>query len=130
MRDPNGALKFQRLATVALLVLTLPHSNAEEERVFSLVTKNKTKFRPSIGGCLPGCPCMYVVLEGVSKCSAPLVASTCPLCSAYVVSCAGKGVSIYMWWSLLGRRAQIMWYVHVCVCLCVYAARRCVVVCA
>ena len=36
------------LATVALLVLTLPHSNAEEECVFSLVTKNKTKFRPSL----------------------------------------------------------------------------------
>ena len=24
------------------------HSNAEEERVFSMVTKNKTKFRPSL----------------------------------------------------------------------------------
>lgn len=48
MRDPDGALMFERLATVALLVLTLPHSNAEEERVFSLVTKNKTKFRPNL----------------------------------------------------------------------------------
>ena len=33
---------------IALLVLTLPHSNSEEERVFSLVTKNKTKFRPNL----------------------------------------------------------------------------------
>ena len=31
---------------IALLVLTLPHSNAEEEQVFSLVTKNK--FRPNL----------------------------------------------------------------------------------
>ena len=30
---------------LALLVLTLPHSNVEEERV---VIKNKTKFRPSL----------------------------------------------------------------------------------
>ena len=33
---------------IALLALTLPHSNAEEELVFSLVTKNKTKFRPNL----------------------------------------------------------------------------------
>lgn len=39
---------FKQLSTVALLVLTLPHSNAGEERVFSLITKNKTKFRPSL----------------------------------------------------------------------------------
>jgi len=30
-------------------VLTLPHSNAEEERVFSMVIKNKTSFRPNLG---------------------------------------------------------------------------------
>ena len=48
MKGPDGALLFKRLASVALLVLTLPHSNAEEERVFSMVTKNKTKFRPSL----------------------------------------------------------------------------------
>ena len=29
-------------------MLTLPHSNAQKERVFSKVTKNKTKFRPSL----------------------------------------------------------------------------------
>ena len=48
MKSPDGAFLFKRLAAVALLVLTLPHSNAEEERVFSMVTKNKTKFRPSL----------------------------------------------------------------------------------
>ena len=48
MRSPDGNFAFDKLAKVALLVLVLPHSNAEEERVFSLVTKNKTKFRPSL----------------------------------------------------------------------------------
>ena len=48
MKDPSGTAMFERLAKVAILVLTLPHSNAEEERVFSMVTKNKTKFRPSL----------------------------------------------------------------------------------
>lgn len=48
MKHPDGLLKFQRLSEVALLVLTLPHSNAEEERVFSMVTKNKTKVRPNL----------------------------------------------------------------------------------
>ena len=47
-RDPDGTFSFEKLAQVALLVLTLPHSNAEEERVFSMVTKNKTKFRPNL----------------------------------------------------------------------------------
>ena len=48
MKHPDGSPRFQKLARVALLVLTLPHSNAEEERVFSLVTKNKTKFKPNL----------------------------------------------------------------------------------
>ena len=48
-RNPtNGILMFQKLSSVALLVLTLPHSNAEEERVFSMINKNKTKFRPNL----------------------------------------------------------------------------------
>lgn len=48
MRSSDGTVAFDKLAKVALLVLVLPHSNAEEERVFSLVTKNKTKFRSSL----------------------------------------------------------------------------------
>ena len=48
MKSTDGDLLYQRLAKVALLVLTLPHSNAEEERILSLVTKNKTKFRPNL----------------------------------------------------------------------------------
>ena len=48
MKCGDGMLKFSRLSEVAKLALVLPHSNAEEERVFSMVTKNKTDFRPSL----------------------------------------------------------------------------------
>lgn len=41
--------RFKRLAQVAVSVLVIPHSNASEERVFSMVRKNKTPFRPSLG---------------------------------------------------------------------------------
>ena len=37
--------KFGRLAKVARLVLTLPHSNADAERVFSAIGLNKTDIR-------------------------------------------------------------------------------------
>lgn len=48
MKHPDGTSMFSKLVNVALLVLTLPHSNAEEEWVFSLITKNMTKFRPNL----------------------------------------------------------------------------------
>jgi len=48
MKSPDGMLRFPRLAKVAQLVLVIPHSNAQEERVFSMVTKNKTIFRPNL----------------------------------------------------------------------------------
>lgn len=41
-------LKFKHLSRVAKLVLTLPHSSAAEERVFSLVRLNKTPYRSSL----------------------------------------------------------------------------------
>lgn len=46
---------FLRLAQVAKVVLVIPHSNASEERIFSMVRKNKTPFHPSLGldGTLP-----------------------------------------------------------------------------
>jgi len=44
LKSPNEAFSFKRLATVALLVVTLPHSNAEEE----CSVWNKTKFRQSL----------------------------------------------------------------------------------
>ena len=36
--------KLPNLSKVALAVLTIPHSNAREERVFSMISKNKTDF--------------------------------------------------------------------------------------
>ena len=44
MKMPDSTLHFPRLSRIALLVLTIPHSNAEEERHFSMVRKNKTTF--------------------------------------------------------------------------------------
>ena len=45
MKDhAENALLFLRLWKVVRLILTIPHSNAEEERVFSIVRKNKTSF--------------------------------------------------------------------------------------
>ena len=47
-KSSSEILKFPHLSQVAKLVLTLPHSNADEERVFSPVRKNKTDFRASL----------------------------------------------------------------------------------
>ena len=44
----NGSHNFGGISDVAKTVLILPHSNAGEERVFSLIRKNKTAFRPSL----------------------------------------------------------------------------------
>ena len=44
----QNALLFPRLWKVVRLILTIPHSNAEKERVFSIVMKNKTCFRPRL----------------------------------------------------------------------------------
>lgn len=49
MRSGDGRDRFRRLSCVAKLVLVIPHSNAGEERVFSMVKKNKTPSRPSLG---------------------------------------------------------------------------------
>lgn len=46
MRAPDSRPRFARLCRIAKLTLVLPHSNAQEERVFSMVQKNKTAFRP------------------------------------------------------------------------------------
>ena len=48
MRAPDNTLRFARLSRIAKLTLVIPHSNAQEERVFSMVRKNKTAFRPSL----------------------------------------------------------------------------------
>lgn len=44
----NEELMFPRLGKVAKLVLTIPHSNAPEERVFTLVNMNKSDHRASL----------------------------------------------------------------------------------
>ena len=43
----DGMVMVQ-LSNVAQLDLTMPHSNAFEERVFSMIRKNKTPFRPNL----------------------------------------------------------------------------------
>ena len=48
LKAPDGRLRFSHLSKIAMLVLIIPHSNGEEERVFSMVCKNKTAFRPSL----------------------------------------------------------------------------------
>ena len=48
MKTPNHTQRFVMLSKIAMLVLVIPHSNAEEERIFSMVRKNKTAFRPSL----------------------------------------------------------------------------------
>ena len=48
LKIPDNSLCFGKLSKVAKLVLVIPHSNAEEERLFSMVHKNKTAFRPSL----------------------------------------------------------------------------------
>ena len=46
MKDhAENTILFPRLWAVVRLILTIPHSNAEEERVFSIVKKNKTFFQ-------------------------------------------------------------------------------------
>ncbi len=44
----TNLFEFDLLFKVAEIILTIPHSNASEERVFSLITKNKTPSRDSL----------------------------------------------------------------------------------
>ncbi|KAL1483963.1 hypothetical protein MTO96_032855 [Rhipicephalus appendiculatus] len=48
LRTADGRLKFSRIAEVMLGILSIPHSNAECERLFSLVRKTRTEFRSSM----------------------------------------------------------------------------------
>lgn len=50
MKDiSSGELKYGHLAKVMHLILSIAHSNAADERLFSMVRKNMTEFRPSLG---------------------------------------------------------------------------------
>lgn len=48
IRNPDGKLKFGRVAKLMLDVLVIPHSNAQCERIFSSVKKTRTEFRASM----------------------------------------------------------------------------------
>ena len=48
IKSADGRLKFKILSKIAKLVLCIAHSNAGEERVFSMIRKNKTPFRPNL----------------------------------------------------------------------------------
>ena len=49
MKSPDGCtLRFPNLTKIAQVVLILPHSNASEERIFSLIRLNKTSYRSSL----------------------------------------------------------------------------------
>lgn len=44
IKSADGRFKFKILSKIAKLVLCIAHSNAGEERVFSMIRKNKTPF--------------------------------------------------------------------------------------
>lgn len=48
-KDFNDVYKFKNIAKLATIVLTLPHSNAEAERIFSITNDVKTKKRNRLG---------------------------------------------------------------------------------
>lgn len=47
--DAEGKKKYTELPKVMLGILTVPHSNATTERIFSIIRKNQTEFRSSLG---------------------------------------------------------------------------------
>lgn len=48
LNDHSDKPKYSNLAKAMLGILTIPHSNADSERAFSTVRKNRTDFRPSL----------------------------------------------------------------------------------
>lgn len=48
IRDVSGVKKYSALAKLMLTILLVPQSNAPTERVFSIIKKNKTDFRPNM----------------------------------------------------------------------------------
>lgn len=61
----TGHLSYSLLVNVSKLVLTLPHSNADEERIFSLVKMNKTDFRSALS--LDGSLASILTLKWLAK---------------------------------------------------------------
>ena len=49
LKFPDGcSFLFARLSKIAFLVMTIPHSNAAEERIFNLIRANRTDSRHSL----------------------------------------------------------------------------------
>lgn len=48
MKSSDGVLKYKNISSVMLGILTVPHSNSECERIFSMVTKTRTQFRSNL----------------------------------------------------------------------------------
>ena len=48
MQSPMGERKYSHLANLSLQLLSIPASNADSERVFSLVQRIRTEFRASL----------------------------------------------------------------------------------
>ena len=48
LTNADGQLMYQHLSTVMKGICTMPHSNADSERIFSLVRKNNTVFSPTL----------------------------------------------------------------------------------
>ncbi|KAJ8037837.1 Ketimine reductase mu-crystallin [Holothuria leucospilota] len=46
--ESSGEFKYANLSKFMLSILSIAHSNAEDERIFSMVRKNSTEFRPSL----------------------------------------------------------------------------------
>ena len=44
----SGSFTFPIISSVAKLVLTIPHGNADAERVFSIIGKNKVKSKSDL----------------------------------------------------------------------------------
>ena len=48
MTSADGAKQFKRLFPITKLIVSLLHSNAGEERLFSVVKRNKTAFHSNL----------------------------------------------------------------------------------
>lgn len=48
MKGTNGELKYDVLSKFIKMILVIPHSNAEDERIFSIVRKNLNEYRPNL----------------------------------------------------------------------------------
>ena len=48
MISADGVKRFKRLFPISKLILSLPHSNVEEERFSYIAKRNKNAFRPNL----------------------------------------------------------------------------------